>query len=74
MSLFSLLGQNYGLNFKDVIAAETGATFDPEELITLIKNDLERSLPYLGKDPLTDDQANAVWRALTNVSELCINN
>jgi hypothetical protein len=48
--------------------AGSGVEFSPMELFALKQEDLERSLIYLGKDPLSQEQASSIWKALIKVS------
>ncbi|KAJ4443991.1 hypothetical protein ANN_05780, partial [Periplaneta americana] len=54
----------HGLTFEDVKNAGSAAEFSPSELLTLGQQDLERSLLYLGRNPVTKEQASAVWKAI----------
>jgi hypothetical protein len=62
--------QCYGLTYEDVKAAGSGIKFSPVELLTLKREDLEQGLIYLGKDPLSMEQASSIWKALVKVSQL----
>lgn len=48
--------------------AGSGAQFSPMDLFTLQQEDLERGLVYLGKDPLSAEQASSIWKTLVKVS------
>jgi hypothetical protein len=47
--------------------AGSGVGFSPMELLTLQQEDLERGLVYLGKNPLSAEQASSIWKALVKV-------
>jgi hypothetical protein len=58
----------YALTYQDVTKAGAGVKFSPAELLTLQQEDLEQSLVYLGKEPLSEEQASSIWKALVKVS------
>lgn len=56
------------LNCKEIKEAESIVTFTPEELKTLEEDDLNSCFSVLGKDKLSEKQAEVLWQLILKVS------